>query len=338
MTETPWSRALTRDVDARAIEAGWQRVRARRARPRLARAPFAAAAVLAVAALLFVLLRPSPAPVAVAVVPGPLTMPAAWTADADMTTAFEDGSHVDVAAGSNMRALGSDGAHVDLAIDRGSVTFDIKPGGPRAWRIDAGDVAVRVLGTRFVVERHDRTVDVRVERGKVSVEGARVPNGARVLTAGESIHVADAAPVTPDSLPSVKPTAPTAKKASATPAVDTDLMAQADAARREGRPRDAVALLTKVVEKKDARAPLAAFTLAKIEADDLGDEATAATWFERAAGLGLPSGLDEEALARAVECSAKAGKKSDASRLAERYAARFPTGRHSERVKRWSAP
>jgi hypothetical protein len=47
---TQWSRALTREVDDAAIEAGWQGVRARRSRPRVGRAPLAAAVVLAFAA------------------------------------------------------------------------------------------------------------------------------------------------------------------------------------------------------------------------------------------------------------------------------------------------
>jgi transmembrane sensor len=112
-------------------------------------------------------------------------------------------------------------------------------------------------------------------------------------------------------------------------------MSRADAARREGRPRDAIVLLTTIVERREPEAALAAFTSAKIHVEDLGDPATAAVWFQRASDLGLPSGLDEESLARAVECFARAGRKADAARAAARYETRYPAGRHLERVREW---
>jgi transmembrane sensor len=328
---TQWSRALTREVDDAAIEAGWQGVRARRSRPRVGRAPLAAAVVLAFAAALFFILRPELHAPAASAPAAPFVVPASFAAD---VTTLEDGSRVEVAHGGALRTTATDPTHVDLALDRGRTTFDIVPGGPRAWRIDAGKVVVRVLGTRFTVDRGERSVDVGVERGRVSVEGADVPGGTRVLVAGDSIHVEEPPPaiaVTPEALPS----APTMKKAEAG---ERDLMAEADTARRAGRPRDAVALLTQVVAKHDRDAALAAFTIAKIEAEDLGAPGTAAIWFERATTLGLPSGLDEEALARAVESYAKANRRSEATRLAQQYEAKFPNGRHQERVRSWSTP
>lgn len=60
-----------------------------------------------------------------------------------------------------------------------------------------------------------------------------------------------------------------------------------------------------VVARREAESSLAAFTAAKIHAEDLGDPSSAAPLFLRSAGLGLPAGLDEEALARAVEAFAK---------------------------------
>lgn len=113
-------------------------------------------------------------------------------------------------------------------------------------------------------------------------------------------------------------------------------MARADAARREGRPREAASILSAMVEAHDARASLAAFTLGKLHAEDLGDARNAAAWFERAFALGLPAGLDEQALARAVESHARAGSKSQAARVATQYEARFPRGRHLENVRGWA--
>ena len=113
-------------------------------------------------------------------------------------------------------------------------------------------------------------------------------------------------------------------------------MARADLARREGRPRDAITLLTKIVETRSGESALAAFTAGKVYAEDLGDPTTAASWFQRAIDLGLPSGLDEDALARTVESLAKAGRKADAVRARDRYEARFPNGRHLGRVREWA--
>jgi transmembrane sensor len=344
---TPLSRSLKRDVDPNAIEAGWERIRARRARRRNARYPLAAAALVALAALVFFVIRPRPATPATVLIPvavaGPLqlangaALPTILSGPGESVVTFDDGSRAEIAPASSLRTKATDAKRVDLALERGRTTFDIVPGGPRAWSVDAGRVVVRVLGTRFTVERAARSVDVRVERGTVSVEGTDVPGGAKTLVAGESIHVEEQVTpsppvITPSSLPPVA-TAPAATQVVA----EGDLMTRADAARRDGRPRDAVALLRKVVARRDGEGALAAFTIAKIEAEDLGDPAAAATWFEQAAGLGLPSGLDEEALARAVESYAKANRMSEAARAARRYEARFPNGRHLERVRSWAA-
>jgi transmembrane sensor len=113
-------------------------------------------------------------------------------------------------------------------------------------------------------------------------------------------------------------------------------MSDADALRRAGRPAEAATLLRAVVDEGDRRAPLAAFTLGKLHAEELRNPAAAARWFERAASLGLPSGLDEEAEARAVECYARAGLRDDATRAADRYQRRFPEGRQLARVKGWA--
>jgi len=113
-------------------------------------------------------------------------------------------------------------------------------------------------------------------------------------------------------------------------------MTRADTLRRSGKSSDAVTVLRDVVDAGDRRAPLSAFTIGKIHAEDLRDPSGAARWFERAISLGLPSGLDEEAHARAVECFAQAGSRADVTRAAKRYEARFPEGRHLARVKEWS--
>ncbi len=420
---TPLDEVLTKNVDPRAIDAAWERIRARRERPRTLRRIVFVVPALAVAALLvlvvklFVLAPAAPEPIAL--VDG-TPLPEAWSAPTPKVVMLDDGSKLEIEAATKLRPTTkkTDPARVELMLESGATTFDVKPGGPRMWVIDAGDVVVRVLGTRFTVTRDGANVDVKVERGKVSVEGARVEGGAKLLVAGESIHVGEApgkhaaldppvdpkvpapspdkavdrpaeviapktenAPSPPSSIvlppprsvvdapvdrpsevaapktanaPAPPPstmTQPPAKHAAPAdrpspveepaqpaaappaPAPAPDAMASADAARRAGRPREAASILSALVDKKDARAPLAAFTLGKIHAEDLGDHATAAIWFERAIAFGLPRGLDEEAQARAVESHAKAGRRTEAARAAARYEASFPSGRHLERVR-----
>jgi transmembrane sensor len=366
---TRWSKALTNQVDAAKIEAGWERVRARRSRPRAVRRAAVAAPIVALAAAIVLLVRtllaPAPAPPAptAPVAQGPTTargavrpialadgapLPTEWApAPAPVTVALDDGSRLEIVEGTRLVRGAGAPDRVELAVERGRATFDVKPNGPRAWVIDAGDVVVKVLGTRFTVARDGDAVEVSVERGKVKVE---TKEGARILTAGQSFRTTRAN-ATPDASAhaetNAKAPAPTPAPVRApapAPAPDpapvsvqaADPMSQADALRRSGSASSAVQVLRDVVDAGDARAPLAAFTIGKIHVEDLHDEAGAARWFERSIALGLPSGLDEEAHARAVECWARAGSRSEAARAAARYEARFPRGRHLARVKEWA--
>ena len=64
---------------------------------------------------------------------------------------------------------------------------------------------MRVLGTRFSVERNGEHVHVSVTRGKVRVESAQLEGSGRDSVAGEEVDVAEHA--VKDS-PSAMPTAP----------------------------------------------------------------------------------------------------------------------------------
>ncbi len=295
-------------------------------------------------------------------VPELLSTPATLgTSGSRRVVGLDDGSQVELAASSSLRTTKVGATQVAFAVDSGHVTFDVKPGGPRMWVIESAGVVVKVLGTRFTVGNDAGNVEVVVDRGKVLVEGAGIPGGSRVLTAGESVSVARGAqePVIPAGAspsiaahatsPTVSPlrSAPTLAPAAAPVAAPvaaptaasvpaTDPMSRADTARRDGRPRDATRILTAMVDARDPRASLAAFTLGKIHAEDLADPAAAATWFERASALGLPAGLDEQALARTVECHARVGSKMSASRAAVRYLERHPSGSHAGNVRAWT--
>jgi hypothetical protein len=88
----------------------------------------------------------------------------------------------------------------------------------------------------------------------------------------------------------------------------SSLFAAADAARLAGRPADAVAPLTAILDRfpGDRRAGLAAFQLGRVLADDLGDRAAAARAFARARELDPTGPFAGAAAARASEAQGNA--------------------------------
>lgn len=121
-------------------------------------------------------------------------------------------------------------------------------------------------------------------------------------------------------------------------ATAAELLTLADVARLSGHPREAVAPLQKAAATPGggSQSAIAAFTLGRVQLDDLGDAARAAEAFDRAVALGLPDSLLEDALARRVEARARAGDEAGATRARADYVARFPDGRSRAKVDGWS--
>jgi len=119
-----------------------------------------------------------------------------------------------------------------------------------------------------------------------------------------------------------------------------DLFALADVARLSGHPADAVVPLERIVTDfaNDARAPLAAFALGRLELDSLGQAQAAATAFRKALALGIPSGLREDVRARMVEAYVRSGDAGAARRAANAYVEEFPNGRHLHAIQGWLRP
>ena len=86
---------------------------------------------------------------------------------------------------------------------------------------------------------------------------------------------------------------------------------------------------------RDSRAPLAAFTLGRLE-QDRGNHRTAARYFAKVRSRGKTS-LGEHALAREVEAWSAAGNSAKAKRRAEEYLRRFPKGPRAKQVQRLGA-
>jgi transmembrane sensor len=316
-----------------------------------------------------------PAPLAVQGGDPLATLLSSRDVDLPLTVRLSDQSRLEVAAGARLAVGENRRGRVSLVLREGTVGFDVTPHGPRLWTIQAGAVLVEVTGTRFTVSRRPDEISVRVERGSVRVTSELLQPAVRELGAGQHITVrtrALAAATTTTTTPSPDPPAATqndaprptraaaptwrtaqqagdharayellgaggvARESAATPEAGA-LLALADVARLSGHPREAVEPLRRVARSGDARAPIAAFTLGRVELAELGDPGSAAASFELALRLGLPAGLQEAAHARLVEAHARAGNTAQATRWAEEYGRRFPNGRHAVSVQRWTS-
>ena len=308
--------------------------------------------------------------------------------------AFDDGSTIDVGVGSALDLLETTPRTFAMAIRSGTATFDVTPGGPRAWRIECGSVTVEVVGTRFSIERARTFVRVAVSRGAVLVRGERVPDRVVRLGPGQAIvislgpaaadgvegiagtapsgtatHVVEAASATASPASAATPVVQNARRPAAEPAAPVtstaapsasvvafeapkpqgaaassidDELATADRLRREARFAEAAAVLERALSEHggEASAPLTEFSLGRLYLDSLGDASLARVHVARALGRGLPSEVAEDAEARFVEASVRAGDLAGARDAALRYHARYPDGRHASDVDRWlsSAP
>jgi len=285
---------------------------------------------------------------------------------------FSDGSSVRMLdERSQVEVVAVTASAIDLRLTAGRGEFDVVPDPGRTFAVHVDGIVVRVLGTRFRVEREDRGAYVSVYRGKVEV---RWPGGARVLAQGQTGHfpeeVAEASPGTagpskvepaapaPSATEISRPSAPASRSrfralatrgryaeayrvlSGAPGVVDSgaeDLMLAADAARLSGHPAEATPYLQQIVRKYrgDERAPLAAFTLGRILLYQLERPAEAADAFALVRKL-LPEGpLSPDALAREAEAANRANQKERARGLAEEYASKYPTGRRLESVRRY---
>jgi len=117
-------------------------------------------------------------------------------ADAKLETASDalavtlvDGSKVSLASRSEVRVRGNQPNAVALALARGEVTCDVTHRDKRKFTVVAGDVEVRVVGTKFSVKTtagDNPRVEVSVLRGVVEVVSQRRPGIVARVAAGQS--------------------------------------------------------------------------------------------------------------------------------------------------------
>jgi transmembrane sensor len=230
--------------------------------------------------------------------------------------------------------------------------FEVTKNPSREFVVVAGPVRVRVVGTRFRVQRAGERTRVSVSEGKVEVQEGALRS---YLEAGESRFFPSPTPVALEAAAAAPAAAARARflelarggelkaayqvmsqSPSAVGSGAEDLMLAADAARVTGHPEQAVGYLRRVTSEHggDSRAPLAAFTLGRLLLSQLGRPAEAADAFALTRRLRPAGSLSEDALAREVEARAASGATARSRALAGDYLARYPRGKHLATMQR----
>jgi hypothetical protein len=113
----------------------------------------------------------------------PLATASRIVTEPSMTQATLGDATVEAAPASAFISTGSDAAGWTVTVEKGSIAFTVpKRMGRPPFRVEAADVAIEVVGTRFTVVRVARLVRVGVEEGVVKVTSG---GQARLLHRGE---------------------------------------------------------------------------------------------------------------------------------------------------------
>jgi len=239
----------------------------------------------------------------------------------------------------------------------------------RPFRVAAGSVEIRVVGTRFelgrTLEAGGERLDVSVSEGVVEVRRAG-ESEVHSLRAGErwSALVPLNAPASSGKPAATRPAAPEPQATAEEddPVVEDGeldpseaeaehasepggagrgnaareraaarVFERANLARRAGRMRDAADAYGELLARypRDRRAGLSAFELGRIRMDALSDPAGAISAFERALGAGSAASFHEDALARIVVAYDAQGRREACEKARERYLERYPNGVHA---------
>lgn len=370
-----YSADLDEPFDRATEDRMWNRIRVRSARPPRTSTPSLAAGALVGVALVALVAARWGATSAPARALDPVPSHALRDPDGAATRSFgavtfADGSSV--TGSPRPELLGNGLLGVRVRQSSGVVTYDTPA--TRHWTVVAPGVTVSFLDASVSVDRRsDRTI-VSVSRGEAELHGPRIASGVARLQAGMLLSVFDVegAPSTPTALASLddeasastgsSPPPPDARRprwrqleaegqhvsaylalgpggiqGAARSASLDELFALADVARLSAHPSEAVGPLQSIVSDhaSDSRAALAAFTLGRVELDDLGDPRAAAAAFQRAIELHLPGGLDGDARVRLVEALAKSGDRTGARTAYDAARANHPSPGQDAAMKKW---
>lgn len=103
---------------------------------------------------------------------------------------FDDGTKVELRAGSRARVLPTGSHSARLMLDAGHASLNVQHHPDTEWLVDAGPFSVQVHGTQFEVlwSPPDRQLQVALKEGKVSVRGPLL-KGTHFVAAGSALWV-----------------------------------------------------------------------------------------------------------------------------------------------------
>jgi transmembrane sensor len=283
------------------------------------------------------------------VVPPP-SPDAAVPAPAPTGLALGDGSVVTaIDPASSLVARSVTAREVTVALVRGEARFEVPDRDDRRFVALLGLIAVETHGGAFRANVKPRRIEVVAERGRVVVQSDH-----RVIAVGETTTFTfpleppqrDAPEPPRDPHEAWRDAASRGDYAAAWEALDRtrasidrmdDLLLAGDVARLSGHAAAAVPRLVRAMtlHPDDPRAPLAAFTLARVHLEELGAPREAARAFARARELAPNGPLAEDALAREVEAWSRAGETETAHARAVEYTQRYPAGRRLRAVRKF---
>ncbi|MGF1464789.1 MAG: FecR domain-containing protein [Sandaracinaceae bacterium] len=342
-------------LDEAAIASTWREIQTRRHRRRTGPRKLAVAAAGAAAAVGTALaathaLWPGEDPSSPVAAAGQIAQPLR-TADGQalhalrsdergLVVPLDDGSRLRLHPRSTLDVLANDGQGIRLRLGQGAVRFEVRPGGPRRWVVEAGPARVEVVGTVFRVTRDGDEVAIAVDRGRLRVRADGLDGGEVQLGAGGrlSLPLRDGEPrgATPEHDPPPAPdgdgaarTDPPAAtgarpRARSTPpgpvsaAPDIDgWLAAANRARAAGDSVDAARWLSQVVDEaapEDSRRALAAYLLGRLQVRRLHRPQAGLRHLGLAVGR-LPPPLRQDVLACQIEAHVALGQRARASAI-----------------------
>ncbi|MFM2419363.1 MAG: hypothetical protein RL385_4086 [Pseudomonadota bacterium] len=249
---------------------------------------------------------------------------------------LDDGSRIFVSEGARVSLAEQSKARTRSVLLSGWARYEVTPGLPRVFEVEAGPITVVVIGTGFTVARQGDAARVKVHHGRVLVRSSLLPEGGVELGAGENVEVVrlPAPPAVPPvvDVPVAEAPLPQGRLAKhVTAASLQSTLERADALRLQRRWGDAADVLRNALRsaKRDPDVGIVLLTLAQLELDALRTPALAAKHFDEAvASASLPPALHEHALALSAQAHARAGAGAEANRRAEAYRAAFPRGQY----------